>query len=67
LTSTSEEYDKLNHILKKECLKTKYADLNSLENDEEREKYKKVRKSLDYDSEDPEEYKDIDLFSGLQP
>lgn len=67
LTSTSDEYDKLNHLLKKDCLKTKYADLNQMsENDEVYKKYKKVRKSLDYDSEDPEEYKDIDLFTGLQ-
>ena len=65
LTSTKDEYEKLLHLLRKDTLKTNYTDLNALDGEEEKEKYKHVRKSLDYDSEDPEEYKEITLFNGI--
>ena len=56
LTAGHEEYKKVSHLLKKDLLKTAYPNINL-------EGFKKEKKAKGYDSEDPDEYKDIELFA----
>ena len=52
-------------MLKKGPLKTNYNDLNSIQMEPNLEEEKKAERDENYDSEDPEEYKDITLFNGM--
>jgi len=56
LTSSRDEYKRVWFILRKGLLKTRYSDLSAQQEDYE--------KDANYDSEDPDEYKDITLFNG---
>jgi len=68
ITQNEAEFTKILSLLKKDYFKTRYTNLNTLEDEEgeQQKKFKKV-KDANYDSEDPEEYKDINLFNGHFP
>ena len=59
LTSSRDEYKRVWFILRKGLLKIRYSDLSAQQDD-----YEKAEKDANYDSEDPDEYKDITLFNG---
>lgn len=64
LTSSRDEYKRVWFILRKGLLKTRYSDVSAQEDSKESEYYEKAEKDANYDSEDPDEYKDITLFNG---
>jgi len=64
MTSGSEEYKFVRRLLKKGLYKVRYTEPIQAQSDANAEEAKVPERDVNYDSEDPEEYKDIDLFSG---
>ena len=64
MTSSRDEYKFVWHLLKKGLLKTDYNGLSSSQTEPNLEEQKEAERDANYDSEDPEEYKDITLFNG---
>ena len=66
MTSSKDEYKYVRHLLKKGLYKTRYNEKNQAQPEEDNgEELKRPERDANYDSEDPEEYKDIDLFNGV--
>jgi hypothetical protein len=72
MTSSRDEYEKVRHILKKDTFKihyiNPYADKSGQQRDANTESSTAASKrDRNYDSEDPEQYKDLQLYTGKLP
>lgn len=74
MTSSSAESQRLRQVLKKDILKTTYVNPyanehagTEVQEDGTTGEVKSKKKAADYDSEDPEEYKELQLYSSKMP
>ena len=69
--TSSDEYQRVRHILKKDAFKVHYinpyADTAGPQRDANKSSTTASKRDRNYDSEDPEQYKDLQLYTGKLP